>query len=156
MVMIRRATMDDLHDIQSLNAALCAKERAEFDAAIIADYPFSAVGKMYYEQRIAAATGCMLVALIDGAIVGYLCGGLIKGESYRALPMIAELENMFVLEEHRSRGVGGELCDAFFAWCKKQGVNKVKVSASAQNAAAIAFYRRRGFQEYALVLEADL
>lgn len=148
--------MGDLQVIQSLNAELCAKEKTEFDASIIADYSFSDPGKDYYGKRIVDAAACVLVAVDKTGIVGYLCGSLSRGETYRVLPLVAELENMFVVGEYRSQGVGGSLCESFLSWCKARGVGKVKVSASAQNTGAIRFYKRNGFQEYSLVLEADL
>ena len=93
---------------------------------------------------------------VDNKIVGYLCGGLTKAEDYRNLPIVAELENTFVLDKFRSKGIGKKLYNEFINWCKINNVGKVRVEASVQNELAIKFYRNNNFRDYTLVLEADL
>lgn len=72
------------------------------------------------------------------------------------MPKVAELENTLVLEAYRGKGIGKQLFDGFVEWCKEQDVGKIKVEASAQNEGAINFYHKRGFKDYALVMEVDL
>jgi len=153
---IRVATLDDLHKIQELNQMLCKKEKNEYDSTIISDWPFGEDGTKFYMNRITGDDGCVLVAVLKDEIVGYLAGGIIKSETYRIIPSMVELENMFILEEHRSSGVGKKLYDKFMQWCKTQKVNKVRVVASSKNKKGIKFYLDSGFEEYSLMMEQDL
>ena len=132
-ITIRNATLDDLQKIQELNLKLFEKEHKEYDNLLDMHWTFSEAGTTYYHNRISQDEGCVLVALVDNKIVGYLCGGLTEAEKYRRLPIVAELENTFVLDEFRSKGIGKQLYTAFIDWCTSKNVGKIRVEASAQN-----------------------
>ena len=157
-VTIKTATINDLQKIQELNLKLFKKEHKEFDSLLNLDWTFGKTGTKYYQDRISKDDGCVFIAIVDHKIVGYLCGGLKpqKAESYRILPIVAELENTFVLDEFRSKGIGKQLYNKFIEWCKAKDVGKIRVEASAQNELAIKFYRNNNFKDYTLVLESDL
>jgi GNAT superfamily N-acetyltransferase len=112
-VIIRNATLNDLQKIQELNLKLFEKEHKEYDPLLNMDWTFSEAGTKYYQDRISKNDGCVLVAIIDDKIIGYLCGGLTEAENYRHLPIVAELENTFVLNEFRSKGIGKQLYNKF-------------------------------------------
>lgn len=155
-VTIRKATIKDLKKVQELNLKLFEKEHKEYDKFLNLNWTFGAEGTKYFSDRIKNEDGCVFVAELNKEIVGYLCGGLRKSKPYRNPPIMAELENTLVLENHRSKGIGSKLFDAFINWCKTKKVEKIRVEASAQNKLAISFYRKNGFKDYTLVLEADL
>jgi GNAT superfamily N-acetyltransferase len=153
-IVIRKAALADLKAIQKLNLLLFEKEYEEYDQLLDTDWTFSEEGTAYFKERI--DDGCVVVAISDDMVVGYLCGGLTRAESYRKLPTTAELENMFVLEKHRSKGIGKMLMDAFLDWCKTKGAGIVRVKSDARNTKAIDFYKKAGFLGYTLVLEKQL
>ena len=155
-LIIRKATIDDLQKIQELNLKLFEKEYKEYDPLLNLNWTFGKEGTEYFKNRILKEDGCVLVALVDNEIVGYLCGGIREAEKYRNLPIVAELENMFVLEKFRSKGIGTQLVNECVKWCKAKNVGKIRVEASAPNKKAIKFYRSNGFKDYTLVLERDL
>lgn len=155
-VIIKTATINDLQKVQELNLKLFEKEHKEFDSLLNLDWTFGEVGTKYYQDRISKDDDCVFVAIVDNKIVGYLCGGLTKAEDYRNLPIVAELESTFVLDEFRSKGIGKQLYNKFIEWCKTKNVGKLRVEASAQNELAIKFYRNNKFKDYTLVLETDL
>jgi diamine N-acetyltransferase len=154
-IKIRKATIADLKDIQSLNLLLFKKEKKEYDKLLDLNWTFGEVGTNYFTNKITKTECCVLVAISKNKIIGYVCGGITKAEAYRKLPITAELDNMFVLEEYRSKGVGSMLYSEFMKWCKVNKVKKVRVQASAQNSLAIKFYKKNGFKEYTLILEHD-
>ena len=63
---------------------------------------------------------------------------------------------MLVLKEYRGQGIGTKLVKSFIAWCKLKKVGRVRVVASAQNIAAIGFYRQNKFKDYSLILESNI
>lgn len=150
-VKIQSATIENLKDIQDLNHQLCIKENKEFDATINPAYPIQKQGEEYFKDKI--KNGCTLIAVVDGKVIGYLVGGISDVEDYRNISKIAEAENMFILEEYRSMGIGKKLLQEFTEWCKSKKAQRIKAVASAQNKRAIEFYRREGFKDYDLVLE---
>lgn len=153
---IRNAKLDDLSTIQKLNLRLFEKEHEEYDASLDLAWTFGLGGTDYFTKRIVDDDGCVLLALVDDLVVGYLCGGLSEVEKYRTVPSVAELENMFVLEDFRCRGIGRLLYDAFIDWCKKKDIGRLRVAASTKNIRALDFYRREGFLEHTTILERDV
>lgn len=155
---IRKAIIDDLKDVQSLNLALFKKEQKEYDSLLDVDWVFGKGGTKYFRDKISKEDNCVLVAVVDNKIVGYMCGGLMESGAYGRLPsvVVVELENTFVLEEFRSKGVGGKLYGKFVEWCKSKNVRKVMAHACIDNDLAMKFYRNNNFKDYSLLLEADL
>lgn len=152
---IRAAITGDLRGIQELNLLLFKKEHEEFDTTLDCEWTFSEKGERYFAARI--SEGSVFVACIDDKVIGYVAGGIIEYKvPYRILPVLAELENMFILEKHRGKGLGSKLNAAFLGWCKTRGVGKLRVVASAQNVKGINFYRKNGFLDYDLSLEMDI
>ena len=155
-VLIKTATITDLQKIQELNFKLFKKENKEYDSSLNLNWTFGEFGTKYFQDKISKNNSCVFIAIIKNKIIGYLCGGLTKAETYRILPVVAELENMFILDEFRSNGIGTKLYNEFLKWCKTKKVDKIRVNASAQNELAINFYKNNNFKEYALILEMDL
>lgn len=153
---IRRGEIKDLEAIQKLNHQMCIKEHNEYDSTINSDYPMQVLGKAYFRGRILGRDSCSFVATYEGKAVGYIVGAISQPEDYRTVKKMAEMENMFVLEEHRSLGIGKRLVDAFMEWCEGKEVEVVKAVATAQNARAIGFYEREGMERKAVILEKKL
>lgn len=153
-ITIKEATLEDMNTVQQLNLLLFEKEYDEYDKSLNMEWTFGDEGTDYYKKRI--ENGFIAIAIVDGKNVGYICGGLKKAEAYRKLPKVAELENMFVLDEFRSKGVGSVLYEEFLFWCRENNVGKVRVEATTQNSRAIRFYQKNGFKDYTLILESDL
>jgi hypothetical protein len=102
-IIIKKATLDDLQKVQELNLKLFEKEQKEYDNLLDVNWTFGETGTKYFQDRITKENGCVFIASLNNEIVGYLCGGLSKGEAYRQLPIVAELENTFVLDEFRGQ-----------------------------------------------------
>ena len=156
MIEIRKATIKDLKDIQELSLLLFKKEHKQWDKLLDLNWTFGKKGTSFFKESINGSKNCVFVALDNDKIVGYLAGGETKGEEYRKLPKIAELDNMFILKKYREHGIGTRLYDSFIKWCKKRKVKIMKVEATAQNEQAINFYRKNKFKDYTLVLERKL
>lgn len=155
-ILIRPAAIKDLRVIQGLNIRLCEKEKEEFDQHIDLAWTSGEPGTRFFSDRIDKEDGCIFVAISDKQIVGYLAGSLTAAEEYRDIGRIAELDNMFVIEEYRGKGIGTKLYDRFKRWCRSRKVSKIRVQASAGNIGAIRFYQRNGFKDYTLILESDI
>lgn len=151
-VVIRKAREDELKVVQELNHRLFLHDE-EYDSFLDMNWSFGKAGTEYFKRRIAGKDGVCFVAELDGEIVGYLAGGLIKPYSYRTIKKQTELENTLVKEGYRGRGIGEKLFKKFVVWSRERGAQRIKVSASAENLRAIKFYRRTGFVPYASELE---
>ncbi|NOG52817.1 MAG: GNAT family N-acetyltransferase [Planctomycetes bacterium] len=58
----------------------------------------------------------------------------------------AEIRRLRVHPEHRQRGVGARLMEVVLAFCREKGYLKVVLDTRVERAAAVALFRRFGFQ----------
>ncbi len=74
--------------------------------------------------------------------VGYVMGNIICGE--------AELYRIAVLKNFRKKGYGQKLMNKFLEECAERNAEKVFLEVRSRNKAAIALYRKSGFDEISL------
>jgi ribosomal protein S18 acetylase RimI-like enzyme len=67
-------------------------------------------------------------------------------------PDAVHLAQIAVAEDHRRRGLGGELLESAMASAVAAGANQMTLMVDAENAAALALYRRFGFTERARMI----
>lgn len=108
------------------------------------------------EASIARVVGqCFFVADDAGALVGYVRGRLGDDEWNAAVvphgERYLEIEDLYVLPELRSHGIGTRLLEAACEWAKAQGVRYLTLySSSVDTARVVRFYQSAGFQPWAV------
>lgn len=92
--------------------------------------------------------GSVLIAEADGGIVGVLSASWQR--AIHVPGIYATIQDLWVDEAWRSRGVGAELVEAIASQARTRGVGRLEVGLPRENFAAIAstesFYRRNGFE----------
>lgn len=151
-VKIRKATREDFETLLDLSLGLFKYEK-KFGKTFNMNWTYSPRGRSFFASRI--ESGVVVVAEVGGKVVGY-AAGYIDTYSYRSINPIVELENMFVYEKFRNKGVGGKILEEFKKISKKEGAKRIKIGALSQNSEAISFYKRSGLDEFETVLEGDL
>ncbi len=119
------------------------------------DWTYSEAGLKYFQKRVTSDSAIVLVAEVEGNVVGYILA-FINSYTFRKVNPIAEVENMFIDEEYRRSGIGSKLMAELKKIAKERGVRRLKVEAVAQNAKAINFYRSCGFETFETILEMKL
>jgi putative acetyltransferase len=94
-------------------------------------------------RRSWTSASARIVAVACGVVVGDLG---IKREEHAVLRHVAEL-GMSVAREWRGRGVGSVLLAEAFRWASWADVEKVALTVYPHNEAALALYRKFGFEE---------
>lgn len=150
---IRKATIKDLDAICVLNQKLFKYDYSNFDKTIDISWAFGNGQENMYRKDIIGKNSVVFVAIIEEKIVGYILCKIIDGEVYSKDKKVAFLEDMFVLEEYRGKGIGARLVKEFFKWEKSKGMKRATVTVSIKNKAAIGFYKSAGFVGQDLVLE---
>lgn len=87
------------------------------------------------------ADGYMLFS--DGKAVGF--GLVAKTYSREAGGMVLWLEELFILEEYRSRGLGREFFSAAEAYARENGYARIRLEVEADNIRARSLYERLGY-----------
>jgi GNAT superfamily N-acetyltransferase len=92
--------------------------------------------------------GSVLIAEADGRIVGVLTASWQR--AIHVPGVYATVQDLWVDEAWRSRGVGAELVEAIASQARTRGVSRLEVGLPRETFAAIAstesFYRRNGFE----------
>jgi GNAT superfamily N-acetyltransferase len=92
--------------------------------------------------------GSVLIAEADGKIVGVLTASWQR--AIHVPGVYATVQDLWVDEDWRSRGVGAELVEAIASQARTRGVSRLEVGLPRETFAAIAstesFYERNGFE----------
>lgn len=147
---IKKADITYLKDIQNLNNELFELEYSNFDPALRVGWTFEQEGTKYFTNML--NNEIVYIALYKNIVVGYLAGSINIQGSY-VTKSLAEIDNMFVLEEYRKYGIGTKLINTFKEYCLKNKIEELKVTASAKNENAIKFYMKNGFNEFEITLK---
>ncbi len=138
---IDSATADDLEPMADLLAELFTlesdfkPERGKQIAALrlILDNP---------------AVGQLFVLRVDGGVAG-MANALFTVSTAEGCPVVL-LEDVIVNTAHRGSGLGRQLVDHVLAWAAANGLPRVTLLADKDNAPALAFYERLGFEYSAM------
>lgn len=144
-IVIRKAKIEDLKDIQTLNNKLFEYEYEGWDKDLKLRWPFDEAGTNYFLDMI--NNKFVYIAIDNDKPIGYLAGNAKAEASYNTIK-IAEIDNMFVESEYRGKDIGTMLINKFKDYCVENGITTFKVNASAPNSKAIEFYKKNGFKEH--------
>jgi RimJ/RimL family protein N-acetyltransferase len=104
----------------------------------------------FYRRRFRSSydeRGAHLLAFAGDRLVGNVS---IRRDDHPVARHVATL-GMFVVAEHRGRGIGTALMEEAMTWARDHGVERVELSVYPQNEGALALYRRFGFEQGRLV-----
>lgn len=154
-IIIRNANIEDLNSILKLNSDLFNKEYDEYDKSLNLNW-VKDEGGIYFLDKINNPNSFLQVAEMEGMIIGYICGSILEPQTYRQNMKYAELENMFIDENFRGKGIGKTLVKNFIDWCRSFDVKNLSVTASVLNVDGIKFYKNLGFKDYDLTLDMSI
>ncbi|TCJ11661.1 GNAT family N-acetyltransferase [Parasulfuritortus cantonensis] len=94
------------------------------------------------------ALGRLFVLRVDGVVAG-MANALITVSTVEGGPVLL-LEDVIVSARQRGGGLGRRLVEHVLAWARGQGMPRVTLLADKDNAPALAFYDRLGFEPSAM------
>ena len=153
MINVRLARRNEVTDLQKLNNEVFI-DNTIYDDDLDPNWAMSNKGFTYFTSLLNDPQSLCLIVEDGEKKIGYLAAGP-KEIDYR-LGKYAEVQNMGVIPEYRSHGIGKQLLCRCFDWARNQGFSKVFVCSYAKNKRAIEFYRSSGFEEIDISLEKDL
>jgi len=138
MPQIRQATVEDVPSLLPLVEGYWAWEGiAGFDSPRAS----AQLARLLAEPRL----GRGWTAFVDGMPVGYLLAVYVFSLEHSGLT--AEIDELFVLPQHRGRGIGAQLLRMAESTFASAGCTRVSLQLSRDNDAARVFYRRQGYTE---------
>jgi len=144
---IRPATEHDWKRIGALGELLVRTHHGFNPSRFI--HPDSMPGDVYISRvraEIARGHATVLVADVEGQVVGFLFAG-IEPESWKELREVAGyVHDLAVDQAHRHSGVGTALMASAIDWFDARGVSKVMLWTAQQNVDAQRLFHRLGFR----------
>lgn len=150
-VTIRQATLADLKTLLSFEQALIDFERP-LDATI-------KCGDIHYydvEKMISSESVEIVVAESAGEIVGCGYASIEDSKPYLTHQSHAYLGFMYVVPEHRGKGVNRLIIEALKQWSLSKDVTNMRLEVFASHPAAIKAYEKVGFASRLLEMTASL
>ncbi len=141
MIQIRKATLQDLATLKQFEQGVITYERPF--ALNLKEDPIT-----YYtiENLINSDDAELLVAIIENKLVG--CGyALIKDSAvYKKPDQYAYLGFMYVIPEHRGKGINGTVTKHLITWATSKNITEIQLDVYADNVSALNAYKKVGFK----------
>jgi len=153
--MIRPMGQGDLAAVSKLAGQL-VRQHHGFDAKrfFLVDDPEGGY-RWWLGQQLEVPDTVLLVAEVDGAVAGYLYGGLEDRDWARLLDAHGAIHDLFVDGRFRRRGVASALMRAGIEALKQKGAKQVVLSSATPNAEAQALFERLGFRRTMVEMTLD-
>lgn len=141
-IITRKATLSDLDILLQFEQGVVEAER-----------PFNPVlketGVHYYNinEMITADHIELLVALSGTEIVGCGYARIESAKPYLKYDRYAYLGFMYVIPEHRGKGINKAILRELTTWSKAQGITELRLDVYSANAIAIKAYEKAGFEK---------
>lgn len=153
-VLIRKAKENDLEKIVEMADQLSVAD-FHYDKEIDQEWAHTPEGKKYYLEKVLRVSNACFLAEINQEIVGFALAEKKEVPPFRTVKVV-ELEELFVKDQYRNKGIGKMLIDYFLNWAKNSGFDKAAVNVYFMNEKGIEFYKREGFVPYDMTLEIPL
>lgn len=98
---------------------------------------------------------CLLIAKQENTVVGYVYG-YIQDNGDVKKDVVCVLDALYVLEEHRKKGIGSQLVFEFKKWAKLKNAKYIELKVCDQNKNALKLYNFFGFKVNKLVMSCTL
>ena len=152
-IIIKKFNINDLKAVQELNYKLFDFECINFNLEYNMNWTFSEKGESYFEGLI--EKGTLWIAVDKDNVIGYLAG-VIHGKPSYATKTLAEIDNFYIDNQYRRKGIGKKLVQEFKDYCISQGIEEIKVTALSKNINARNFYENCGFEAFEVTYKMKL
>ena len=95
----------------------------------------------------------VLLALDDVKVAGYAVAKINEKLPTKHDFMTGVIDHLFVTQDCRRRGVGGQMYAEVLKWFKSAGINRVEVQLIAKNKVACAFWKKQGYGDFEYIWE---
>ena len=150
-IIIRKAGLKDLDTLLVFEQGVINAERP-FD-------PTLKTGHTHYydiEKMITAPDVELVVAELDNGLIGSGYARIENAKPYLQHAQHAYLGFMYVVPQHRGKGVNKMVIDALAAWSATQNISELRLDVYQHNEAAIKAYERCGFTKHMVAMRKGL
>ena len=155
-LVIRPAIADDFEDLVELDWSSAA-HHVSIDPEFY-QLPDREASAAFLRRRLADPNRQVLVAVVDGAVVGMVEVVLVDDPRPGSIirPVRTADLGISVLDDWRRKGIGRALMAAAEASARQRGASRMVLDMSAANVDALQFYRSLGYVEHGRLLRRTL
>jgi ribosomal protein S18 acetylase RimI-like enzyme len=124
-----------------------AEEHTVYDPVYATAPDAEKVMRRFLADLSSSSHSCLFVAERNGEVVGFLSGELREGSPAFKPKTWAAVEDVYVVPEHRSLGIGHALFEECRMWARQKGADGISLQVAAGNTRARKFYEELGFHE---------
>ena len=144
-IAVRRATKEDAAIVAEFAMKL-VEQHHEYDPDRFAMLASVEGMKWFYGGQADAKDAAVLVAEIDGKVVGFAYVTYVETDYLDLAVFAAQLQDIYVEESGRRSGAGKALVDAAVKVAKEFGASKLILSVAAKNVIGRDFFEKCGFR----------
>jgi ribosomal protein S18 acetylase RimI-like enzyme len=124
-----------------------AEEHTSYDPVYATAPDAEKVMRRFLADLSSSSHSCLFVAERNGEVVGFLSGELREGSPAFKPKTWAAVEDVYVVPDHRSLGIGHALFEECRKWAGQKGADGISLQVAAGNTRACKFYEELGFRE---------
>jgi L-amino acid N-acyltransferase YncA len=144
-VTVRRAVEADAEKVADYAIKLFAQHR-DYDPVRFVSLSDTSGAAWFYGTRMKAEGSAVLVAELDGNVVGFAYLEFEAMNYSGLLENAVWLHDIYIDDAARDSGAGRELITAAADEAKRLGADKLMLSVAARNSSAMKFFEDRGFR----------
>jgi ribosomal protein S18 acetylase RimI-like enzyme len=148
---IRKATHEDLEQLLIFEQGVITAERP-FDTTLKPD-PIN-----YYDLKtmLTASHVYLVAAELDSKIIASGYARIEESKAYVKHEQYAYLGFMYVLPEHRGKGINKLIIDELKTWTASQGLTEIRLDVYYENESAIKAYEKIGFKKHMIEMRFNM
>lgn len=142
---IRKARKEDMKAVQDLRYKLSKYEKEIGLNIAVPKWGYTEVGERDYNYFLNKQF--IYVAEEDEKIVGFITGEILPKKEWYTV-QLGTINNLYVLEDYRHKGIGKQLMQTMINSFKEKGIETFELYAFSNNVDALKFYEKLGFKKY--------
>jgi len=142
-IVIRKAELHDMDTLLSFEQGVIAAERP-FDSTL----KKGATNYYDIEKMITATDVELVVVTLENKLIGSGYARIENAKPYLQHAQHAYLGFMYVVPEHRGKGVNRLVIDALTKWAASKNITELRLDVYQNNEPAIAAYEKVGFVKH--------
>jgi len=129
-----------------------AEEHAAYDSVYATSPQSEKTMRRFLLDLVASSHAFLIVAVTEpeGRMIGFISGEIREGSPAFSPRTWVAVDDIFVLPEYRSLGVGRALFERARAWAEQQGATGMSLQVAAANRRGRKFYENLGFREVSI------
>jgi ribosomal protein S18 acetylase RimI-like enzyme len=144
-IVIRKAVYEDKDEIARVHYASWHDTYKDVNASALIEQHTLPWFLEYWRRHITAPEkACLLVATLEGKIVGFASAGPVKNKLHFTVGHDGELYKLYLLPDWRGRGIGKQLFAACVQQLQVHGFKTMLIQSIRENKKASRFYEKEG------------